>query len=374
MRVVSLLPSATEMLLALAPEALVPEGLTRTSPPSLPILVGRSHECDYPPTGQALGDALAKLPVLTQARTAFESSAQVDRDVRAAITAGQALYHLDADLLARLQPDLILTQDLCSVCSIDLASVRAVAAGLPRPARVLSFNPQGIEGVLDDLLTLGEALDEAGGMAGQFAARAAGLVVSLRDRMDRAQERVPAFVPRPNVAFLEWTDPLYCAGHWAPQLIERAGGEHPLNPTRAIDSAGAGEGVVGQTLRRAGHSIRVDPRILAATRPEYLFIAPCGLNLRQCIEQANLLAGQSWFESLPAVRHARAGQCEGPQSNDGRVSGAPARVWCIDGNQMFNRPGPRLVNALEFLVDVLQGNVGVSGVALRGFPAVAWPV
>lgn len=364
------------MLLALAPEALTPEALTRAPGP---ILVGRSHECDYPATGSALGDRLVNLPVLTRSRTTFTTSAQVDQDVREAVGSGQALYHLDADLLARLEPDLILTQDLCSVCSIDLASVRAVAAGLKRPARVLSFNPQGIEGVLDDLLTLGEALDgvrgneldNAAGESGHYAARATNLVVSLRDRMDRAQERVPAFAPRPCVAFLEWTDPLYCAGHWTPQLIERAGGEHPLNPTQAIDSAGAGEGIAGQTLRRAGHSIRVDPRILAATRPDYLFIAPCGLNLQQCIEQTNLLAGQDWFESLPAVRHARAHEQANERAPERR--GTP-RVWCIDGNQMFNRPGPRLVDALEFLVDVLQGAGDHSRASLRGFPAVPWPV
>ena len=161
------------------------------------------------------------------------------------------------------------------------------------------------------------------------------------------------------MAFLEWTDPLFCAGHWTPQLIERAGGEHPLNPTRAAEWAGAGEGIAGQTARQAGPSVRVPPEVLSAIAPEYLFIAPCGLNLEECERQTRALEGREWFESLPAVRRARAGD--------------RSRVWCIDGNQMFNRPGPRLVEALEFLVDVLQGGGESPGTVPRGFPAVAWP-
>lgn len=303
-RIVSLLPSATEILCAIGAE---------------PFLVGRSHECDFPPS-------VAHLPVLTAARTSFQSAAQVDRDVRDRLAAGEPLYTLDTALLESLRPDLIVTQDLCAVCSIDLDAVRRVADRLtPRP-RVLSLNPATLEAVLDDHLTLGAAVG--------LDREAEAAVTRMRDRLYRAQELVTPFLDGPNVAFLEWTDPLFIAGHWTPQLIERAGGQHPLNPTVPLPAAGAAEGPIGQTLRAAGKSIAVPPQVLATSRPEVLIICPCGLTLERASREAALLTTREWWPDLPAVR--------------------AGRVAVVDGNQMFNRPGPRLVDAFEFLVGYLN--------------------
>ncbi len=303
-RIVSLLPSATEILCAIGAEHL---------------LVGRSHECDFPAS-------IAHLPVLTSPRTAFESSAQIDRDVREQLTTGQSLYTLNTDLLASLRPDVIVTQDLCAVCSIDLNTVRRLAERLDPVPVIVSLNPMTLEAVLDDHLTVGAAI----GMEPQ----AAETVAHLRDRLYRAQELVTPFLDGPNVAFLEWTDPLFIAGHWTPQLIERAGARHPLNATVPIPEAGAAEGPIGQTLRVAGKSIAVPPDILVASRPDILLICPCGLSLDRALHETSLLAQKPWWNGLPAVL-----------SN---------RVAIIDGNQMFNRPGPRLVDAFEFLVGYLN--------------------
>lgn len=311
MRVVSLLPSATESLLAI------------TGSPANPRaqLVGRSHECDFPGSPE-----LDAIPILTAARTRFESSAQIDQAVSAQFATGESLYTLDAHRLAALKPDLIITQDLCKVCSIDLNTVRGVVAGMsPRP-QVVSLNPTTIEAVLDDMLLIGRAI----GMESEAAA----VVSGLRERMYRAEEFVTPFAAAPTVAFLEWTDPIFVGGHWTPQLIERAGGLHPLNPTAAPESAGAAAGPIGQTLRAAGPSIRVPAEVVAAIRPEFVVVCPCGLSLEDAWRETQLLAKQTWWRELPAVR--------------------AGRVAVVDGNQMFNRPGPRLVDAFEWLVGWLN--------------------
>lgn len=315
MRVVSLLPSATEIICLLAGGA-----------ESAIELVGRSHECDFPEQAPG-GGLLRAVRVLTAARTAFESAAQIDRVVREELAAGRSLYTLNTGLLKDLRPDLIVTQDLCEVCSIDLATVRAAAADMqPRP-EIVSLNPATFEGMLDDVLTVGRA------MGVEAAARET--VVGLRERMDRAAEHVNPYAPRTRVAFLEWTEPLFCGGHWTPQLIERAGGEHTLNPTSVGPGGGAGMGVTGQTLRVAGKSVRISPEALAESRPDRIIVCPCGLGLDETRREVARLSANGWWRELPAVR--------------------AGRVALVDGNQYFNRPGPRLVDAFEFLVGWMQG-------------------
>lgn len=312
-RVVSLLPSATEALCAIGAEGL---------------LVGRSHECDHPPT-------IADHPVLTAARTRFENSAQVDREVRSALGEGDAggasLYTLDERLLAELRPDVILTQDLCHVCSIDLRAVQRVASGLESKPAIVSLNPRTFEAVLDDLLTIGAAVDSGDGA---LVHSARDTVVRLRERVYRACDYVNAFADGPNVAFLEWTDPLFVGGHWVPQMIERAGGRCPLNATRPLRTAGAAAGPIGTTLRIAEKSVVVPREVLAASGPERIIIAPCGLSLAQAQREAAALAEQAWWRGLPAVR--------------------AGRVAIVDGSRYFSRPGPRLVEAFEWLVGWLN--------------------
>src|SRR5262249_52332745 len=151
-----------------------------------------------------------------------------------------SLYTLDVGVLEALRPDVILTQDLCQVCSIDLGTVRRAAERMsPRPA-IVSLNPATIEGVLDDHLAVGRAVG--------LERQAEEVVVGLRGRMYAAMDHVNPYTDGPRVAFLEWPDPIFVGGHWTPQLIERAGGQHPLNPTRPVESAtgaGAAAGPIG---------------------------------------------------------------------------------------------------------------------------------
>lgn len=281
MRIVSLLPSATEILCAVGGEHL---------------LVGRSHECDFPPS-------ILDRPVLTCARTSASGSAAIDAQVRESLAAGDSLYQLDGRLLAELRPDLILTQDLCAVCSIDLAAVRQIAAALPSTPALLSLNPKTIEDVFDDHLRVGDA-------AG-LATEAAAAVVRLRDRYWSAIDYVTPYTAGPEIAVLEWMDPLFVAGHWTPQMILAAGGQcslmAPGAPSRAIT-----------------------PDELIAAQPDRIVIAPCGLSLPAIRKELPRLTTSRWWQALPAA--------------------ADGHVYLVDGNQMFSRPGPRLVDAFCWLV------------------------
>lgn len=305
-RIISLLPSATESLCAIGAGHL---------------LVGRSHECDFPP-------AITHLPVLTSQAIPAELAsdpAAIDAKVREQLATGNSLYQVNEQLLRDLKPDLILTQDLCEVCSIDLKTVRRIAGSInPAPA-IVSLNPQTFEGVLDDLYTIG--------LACGFEKHAVEAVARLRERMFAASEFVNAFEDGPNVVFLEWTDPLFVGGHWTPQLIERAGARHPLNAPIPKENAGAAAGPQ-MAERIAGKSIRVSHEVVEALNPDALIICPCGMSLAQTRTCAASLLEHDWFRSLKAVR--------------------TNRIALVDGNQMFNRPGPRLVDAFEFLVGWLN--------------------
>ncbi len=320
MRIVSLVPSATEII------ALLSEPGGRAAH----RLVGRSHECDWPTT------LVRDVPILTAPRITADGPAEIDAQVRAALAASESLYRLDTQRLRQLRPDLVVTQSLCSVCSIDANEVRRALEDLRPPPHLLTLNPASFEDLFDDILKVGRAMDR------EPAAQRT--VAALRERFFAASDHVsPWAAPIPTL-FLEWTDPMFVAGHWTAQLIERAGGASPLNPTTPMPGAGAGAG--GQAAHRvAGPGRRVSVDEVVAMRPEAVIVCPCGFDLDAAARAHDELQNCDWWRGLPAVRRGR--------------------VALVDGNQMFNRPGPRLVDAYQWLVAWLHG---VESVMPRAFP------
>jgi iron complex transport system substrate-binding protein len=287
MRIVSLVPSATEIVCAL--------GLSDA-------LVGISQDCDFPPE-------IRGRPVLSAAIVEpADPSALIDRRIRQAVHDGQSVYHLDAAALARLAPDLILTQELCAVCAPSYTLVEQAAKVLHGQPQVLSLEPAGLSDVLDNILLVGR-------MAGSER-RAEELVERLRARID-AIRRHP--VPlRPRVACLEWLDPLYAGGHWIPEMVDAAGG---------LD-------VLGQ----AGGPSRLVPwHAVLGAQPEVLVLMPCGFDVRRTRAELGRLTGRPGWLDLPAVRGSR--------------------VYLTDASAYFNRPGPRLVDGLEVLASAIHPEI-----------------
>ena len=312
LRVASVLPSATEILCFIGGGHL---------------LVGRSHEDNYPAS-------ITHLPVLTGQTTSFTTAGEVDRIVSESIGKGESLYTLDIEVIKSLAPDAILTQDICSVCAIDLQTVERLAARMsPRP-RVVSLNPLNMDDVLANVLELGEAV----GMEDEARAAHASLtkrIGTIDALVAQRQQQGGSARRRPRVAFIEWSDPLYVGGHWTPQLIERAGGEHTLN-------AGGESG--------GGKSFPVPYSKVVEMEPDLVILAPCGLTLEMTRREHDHLAQTDWWRSLSAVQSGR--------------------VVLVDGDAMFDRPGPRLVEALEWLYSAIND---VPEAAPQGFPCQWMP-
>lgn len=313
MRVVSLLPSATEIVCLLGAGE---------------FLVGRSHACDFPPVVESI-------PILTAQRTDPDAEPHgTDRLVREARALGQSIYTVDTGLLASLKPDLILTGDAGSVCSVDAEAVGEAAGEIGRRTgrepEVLSLNPKTIEDILDDVLRVGQALGRE--------TEAERVLMAMRTALLEAQDWVTPFAGHGVVVgFLAWTEPLFVGGHWTVQMIERAGGVHPWNETVRRPNAGAAAGVQ-QAQRVAGPCISVSIEEFAAADPEIVVVAPCGYGLERSARAARVLFEQDWFRSLPAARSGR--------------------VVAADGNAYFNRPGPRVVEAFGWLVSLIQERSG----------------
>ena len=281
MRIVSLVPSATEMLFAL--------GLGRQ-------VQAVTHECDHPAEA-------AELPHITRSVIPDGLSArEIDTAVRERTEAGQALYELDAMLLAEIEPDLIVTQALCAVCAVSVNDVRAAAAELPSEPRVISLDPTTLGETLTDIRTLAEATGAVG--CGDTILR------EYADRIDRVTEAVKDAGRTPRVAAIEWLDPPFVGGHWVPQMIEMAGGEDVL-------------GLAGE------RSQTVTWEELRAGAPEIVVSMPCGYDLQRSITET--LDHGERLESLGATQ-----------------------VVATDAAAYFSRPGPRLVDGLELLAHVLH--------------------
>jgi iron complex transport system substrate-binding protein len=288
MRIVSLVPSATEIVTSL--------GL-------VDALVGVSADCDFPP-------AIRGLPVLSDASVeAGLSSPEIDRHIRGRIHTGRSVYHLDADLLAQLRPDLILTQELCAVCAPAFSLVTQAARVLDADARIVSLEPRGLWDILDNIRLVGE-LTGARERAAEVSGR-------LRTRIEIMAERFAG--PRIRAACLEWLDPLYAGGHWVPEMVALAGG---------VDVLG--------TAREASRMVAWSE--VCAARPEALIVMPCGFDVARARAEIRLLSTRPGWEDLPAVRSGR--------------------VYLTDASSYFNRPGPRIVDGLEILSGLLHPEAG----------------
>ena len=287
MRICSLLPSSTEIVFAL--------GLGDR-------LVGITHECDYPPG--AVG-----LPVVTASLVDHQesSSGAIHRHISEAIHGGSGVYALDQGLLERLDPDLILTQELCDVCAVSYEVVQRAVRMLPGDRRVLSLEPTNLDGILQTILSVGR-------LAGAQDA-AEDVVAGLRRRIDAVSAKTRDVGRRPRVFAMEWLDPPFIGGHWVPEMIRLAGGTDGLGKEGRPSETAAWEEIV-------------------AYEPEVVILMPCGYHLEENIAELSRNPLPTAWCDLPAVR-----------SGD---------VYAVDGSSHFNRPGPRAVDGLEVLAEILH--------------------
>lgn len=257
MRIVSLLPSATEIICQL--------GLAEE-------LVGVSHECDYPP-------AVRSLPKVTRSLiSADASSREIDSLVRERLKTERALYSLDMPTLEQLRPDLIVTQGLCDVCAVAAAEVRTAACSLPGTPRVINLEPTCLSDVFDCLRLIGDA-------AG-CESRAADEIAKLQARVAAVETRTKTISSRPRVVLLEWIDPPFSSGHWSPELVRLAGGEEAL-------------GAAGERSRT------LDWQQVVVAAPEVLIIACCGFSIERTLVDVPILRSYPGWGELPCVRSGR---------------------------------------------------------------------
>ncbi len=294
MRVVSLIASATEMVCALG---------------CGDRLVGRSHECDYPPWVQKLPRCTA--PKFDPDGTSYE----IDQRVKALVQESLSVYRVDGERLRELEPDVIVTQSQCEVCAVSLRDVeRAVCSWLRSCPQLVSLEPNRLADVWSDIERVAHALG--------VADRGQDLVDQLQARVEAIAGRARSLTERPRVACVEWLDPLMAAGNWMPELVERAGGVNLF-------------GEAGK------HAPWMTWDALMARDPDVIVLVPCGFDIARCHRDLPVLAERPEWRRLQAVQ--------------------AQQVFLADGNQYFNRPGPRLVESLEILAEILHPQIFAFG-------------
>ena len=299
MRIVSLLASATEIICSL--------GLRDN-------LVGVTHECDYP------ADVVG-LPIVTKSAIPHDAaSIEIDRLVREQLEISTTLYSLNVELLDELCPDLIVTQALCEVCAVSESEIKDTICQLSAQPKLINLEPMCLEDVFNTLLLVGDVTKRT--------SIAENVVNSLKTRVGRVKALTETHIKTddyPKVAFLEWVDPPFNAGHWTPELIEMAGG---------IDC-------LGNKHRPSEKTLWDD---VLEVQPEVMFIACCGFPVERAMNDLPILQANEGWEDLPCVNNKR--------------------VYLSDGNSYFNRPGPRLVDSLEIIANALHPEVHILGIDL----------
>jgi iron complex transport system substrate-binding protein len=254
------------------------------------------------------------------------SSGEIDRQVKEALQEALSVYQIHEDMLARLQPDLILTQSQCEVCAVSLKDVeRALCTWIDSRPHLVSLEPNALTDIWTDITSVAEALG--------IPDTGSQLIDSLQHRIDKIGRRVQVLSERPTVACIEWIDPLMAAGNWVPELVELAGGVNLL-------------GQAGM------HSPWMTWEDLSSADPDVVVILPCGFDIRRTRQELPVLTKDPRWAALRAVQHKR--------------------VYLTDGNQYFNRPGPRLVDSLEILAEILHPEAFQFGHERSGWERVAW--
>ncbi|AHJ28703.1 cobalamin-binding protein [Nodularia spumigena CS-584] len=301
-RIVSLIPSGTEILAAL--------GLSDK-------IVGRSHECDYPPE-------IHNRPICTQARlNSHDPSRKIHDDVNELLQSALSIYEIKTDILEKLQPTHIITQDQCDVCAVSLADVeKAVASIVHNSPQIVSLKPNTLEDVWQDIERVGNI----------FGVDSVQILENLEARATICQRKIQglSLTELPTVACIEWTDPLMTAANWIPELVNLAGGQSQFS-------------VIGQP------STTVPWETLLKSNPDIIIFMPCGFDLNRTRQEAKLFIQRPDWQKLHASKSGR--------------------VYITDGNAFFNRPGPRLADSLEILAEILHPEIFD-----YGYKGTAWDV
>ncbi len=290
MKIVSLLPSATEIICALGLED---------------QLLAVTHECDYPPT-------VRKKAVITSSvlDDANRSSRHIHEGITGLLNEGKSIYELNENLLAELKPDLILTQELCEVCAVSYNIVRDAARILEGETEIISLEPNSVNDILANIRLVGEKTGR------ETAARA--LIAGFEERIEHIVSKTVDISTRPRVYCMEWLDPPFAAGHWVPEMVSMAGGTEGLGQT-------------GQPSKQIAWQQVVD------FAPEIVILMPCGFNLEQTLMESKAVTAYAGWHSLPAVRNNR--------------------VAAVNGSAYFNRPGPRVIDGLEILAQIIHSQL-----------------
>lgn len=289
-RIVSLLPSATEIVCALGLED---------------SLVGITHECDYPLS-------ITDRPRLTSSRISHEwmTSAEIDHAVRSQLDGHGSIYNLDEERMRALSPDLILTQELCDVCAVSYQTVERAARMFERGVRVLSLEPNTIEDIFANLRAVGE-------LTGREE-KAEEVVRQLGSRLGAIAHALEGVESRPRTLMLEWLEPAFAPGHWVPEQVKMAGGDHAFG-------------------RASEPSVRTSAAEIQEYAPEVIVLIPCGYYKEDILRQLPQSRLPEGWDSLPAVRRGE--------------------VWAVDATSYFSRPGPRVVRGVEILARILHPEV-----------------
>ena len=285
-RVLSLLSSTTEIIYALG---------------CGDRLVGRSHECDYP-------EEVSELPICTIPKFNVDgTSREVDDEVKSLVQSALSIYYINEKLLKELKPDIIFTQSQCEVCAVSVSDVENALKNITGlSSRVISVEPNSVEDIFNDILTIAEILN--------VRKKGKELVESIKAKIDNT-EKIVYQKSSPSIAAIEWIDPLMAAGNWVPQLIKVAGGKNLF-------------GEAGK------HSPWMKYNDLVEQDPEIIIVMPCGYDIKKSLIEIKTLESKKGWRSLKAVRNRN--------------------VYITDGNQFFNRPGPRIIESLEILLEIIH--------------------